>query len=187
MEWLLLVTTSKTKSQYTTELRISWNDIDFDLNFNITSLNNICGVLSYVSKKLVTLEQFLYLTFCIIVIRTYILKFDVLYNNIADDGAVAIGECLKNNNTLQELNMSYNKVSDSSISGALKIYITLKIHISHNIISDDGAVAISDCLTINNTLQELTLSWNSTATEGITKIAEAIAVNTCLHALDVSS
>ena len=57
---------------------------------------------------------------------------------------------------------------------------------SHNIISDDGAVAFSKCLTVNNTLRELSLSWNSTTTEEITKIAEAIAVNTGLHTLDVS-
>ena len=52
---------------------------------------------------------------------------------------------------------------------------------------DDAAVAISEYLTINNALQELSLSWNSTTTEGITKIAEAIAVNTGLHTLDLSS
>ena len=107
LDGLLLVATSKTKSHYTTELRISWNDIDIDLNVNVTSLN-MCGVHSYVSKKIsntgaILVSNFLY---C----NNYILKFDVSYNNISDDGAVAISECLKNNNTLQELNMSHNKV-----------------------------------------------------------------------------
>ena len=37
------------------------------------------------------------------------------------------------------------------------------------------------------TLQELSLSWNSTTTEGITKIAKALTVNTGLRTLDLSS
>ena len=34
-------------------------------------------------------------------------KFDISHNDVSDDGAIAISECLSVNNTLQELNMSY--------------------------------------------------------------------------------
>ena len=122
--------------------------------------------------------------------NTNILKLDISYNDISDDGAVAISECLKNNNTLQELNMSHNKISDHgiiNIGKALQINITLQIlDISHNFLSNNGAVAIGESYK-SNTLQKLSLSWNSTTTEGITKITEAIAVNTGLHTLDLSS
>ena len=40
---------------------------------------------------------------------------NISYNNLSDDGAVAISEYLKHNSTLQELKMSYNKVSDNGI------------------------------------------------------------------------
>ena len=56
-----------------------------------------------------------------------------------------------------------------------------------NRICDDGLVAICECHTKSNTSQELSLSWDSAATEGITKIAEAMAVNTGLRTLDLSS
>ena len=46
---------------------------------------------------------------------------------------------------------------------------------------------ISEYLAKNNTLQELSLSWDDTTTEGITKIAEAMVVNTGLQTLDLSS
>ena len=61
------------------------------------------------------------------------------------------------------------------------------MHISSNNICDDGVTSISECLAENNTIQELTLSWNSTITEVTTKIAEALAVNKSLHTLDLSS
>ena len=73
---------------------------------------------------------------------------------------------------------------------AIQTNNVLKIlDISSNYISDDGIVAISECLTKTITLliQKLRLSWNTSATEGITKIAKAIAINAELHTLDLSS
>ena len=90
--------------------------------------------------------------------NTTLKTIDISHNYISDDGAVAICEFLKINSTLQELNMSYNKIHRGiiEIGKALETNTTLKtIDISHNYISDDGAVAISEFLKNNSTLQEL--------------------------------
>ena len=162
------------------QLRISWNNINVDLNSNVTLLN-MCRK-RFGNTGAILVSKFLYYN---------LLKLNISYNCISDDGAVAISECLKNNNTLQKLDMSHNNISDNgiiNIGKALQVNGKLQIFdVSSNNISDDGAVAFSKCLPINNTLQELSLSWNSTTKEGITKIAEAIAVNTGLHTLDLSS
>ena len=161
------------------QLRISWNDIDLDLNSNVTSLN---------MKKLsntgaILVSKFLYYS-------TSILKFNLSHNDISDNGAVAISECLKNNNTLQELNMSHNKVSDSgiiSIYKALEMNAKLrKFNISYNNISDDGAVAISEYLKNNNTLQELNMSHNKVSDSGIISIGRALEMNAKLQIFNIS-
>ena len=107
----------------------------------------------------------------------------------ADRLVMCLSECLKEDDTLQELNMSYNKITNEGakmISEAIKVNKTLqKLNISENSISDDGAAAISDGLKCNSSLQELNISWNKITKEGIKLIAEAIKVNTTLHTLNL--
>ena len=117
---------------------------------------------------------------------------DISSNNLFDNVAVVIGECLTCNTTLKVLDISKNYITDRGIkilANAIQANATLlKLFLCSNRISDGGVVAIGKCLTINNTLQELSLSWNNNTTkEGITKFAEGIAVNTSLHILDLSS
>ena len=107
----------------------------------------------------------------------------------ADHLVMCLSECLKEDDTLQELNMSYNKITNEGakmIGEAIKVNKTLqKLCINDNSISDDGAAAISDGLKYNNSLQELDISWNKITKEGIKLIAEAIKVNTTLHTLNL--
>ena len=162
------------------ELRISWNYyiylvLDFMIQSCTMSKMNLGNTGTILISALLSGNSYTY-------------KLDISHSNISDDEAIAISECLKHNNTLQELNVSYNEVSNNGftyIGKALLINTTLQIlNISHNKISDDGAVAIGECLTKSNTLQS---SAYSTTTEEISKIAEAIVVNTGLHTLDLSS
>ena len=112
-----------------------------------------------------------------------------LYINpdISDDGAAAISDALKTNNSLQILKMSYNNITSKGaklIAEAIKVNKTLQVlDIHDNNISDDGAAAISDALKSNNSLQILTMSYNNITSEGAKSIAEAIKVNTTLHTL----
>ena len=119
---------------------------------------------------------------------------DISSNNVSDhnafdDGTVAITECLQHNETLKELDISKNNITIKIIMDSMQVNTTLvKLFIHRNRIFEDGILVISQYLAKNTTLQELSLSWDDSPTkEGITKIAKAMAVNTGLHTLDLSS
>ena len=117
----------------------------------------------------------------------------IVNNKISNSAALVISNFLKANKTIETLKLSNNTISTEAtkkIIKAIQTNTTLQILdiSSKNIHDDEGvAICISECLTKNNTLQKLSLSLNNITTEGITKIAEAIAVNTGLHTLDLSS
>ena len=107
-------------------------------------------------------------------------------------------ECLKEDDTLQELNLSLSRsqrrrIDDNitreearMIGEAIKVNKTLqKLDISNNIISDDIVAAFSDGIKCNISIQELYMSNNYITNEGAKMIAEAIKVNTTLHTLDL--
>ena len=106
-----------------------------------------------------------------------------------DHLVICLSECLKEDDTLQELNLQYKRITSKgakSIAEAIKVNKTLKkLHINNNSISDDGAAAICDSLKSNNSLQEFNMSYNNITSEGGKWIAEAIKVNTSLHTLDI--
>ena len=108
-----------------------------------------------------------------------------------------LSECLKEDNTLQDLNLSWdpmtseqNKITSDEakmIGEAIKVNKTLqKLNIYRNNISDDGATAISDGLKCNISLQELNMSYNKTTSEGAKMVGEAIKVNKTLQKLDIN-
>ena len=107
-----------------------------------------------------------------------------------------LSECLKKDNTLQELNLSQDFWTSEKITSyeakmigeAIKVNKTLqKLDINNNSISDDGAAAISDGLKCNISLQELYMSNNMITSEGAKMIAEAIKVNKTLQKLDINN
>ena len=110
--------------------------------------------------------------------------------------AAFLCDCLKEDNTLQSLKISRNKIfTDKSgrianvvmMTKAIQINTTLqKLDMSNSSISDHGAAAISDSLKINVSLQELNLAMNYNITsEGAKKIAEAIQVTKTLQTLNL--
>ena len=113
------------------------------------------------------------------------------YEYDADHLVMCFSECLKEDDTLQELNMSNNRITNEGakmIGEAIKVNKTLqKLDISNNSISDDGTAAISDGLKCNISLQELNMSRNKITNEGAKMIGEAIKVNKTLQKLDISN
>ena len=105
-------------------------------------------------------------------------------------------DCLKEDNTLQCLKLSHNKIfTDKSscianlmmIAKAIQINTKLqKVDRSRNCISDDGAAIISDTLKINESLKEVNLARNNITNEGAKKIAKAIRVTKILQKLDLN-
>ena len=116
----------------------------------------------------------------------------------ADHLVMCLSECLKEDDTLQELDLSqwgywrsenykFTNEGAKMIGEAIKVNKTLKkLYISHNSISDDGAAAISDGLKCNISLQELNMSDNKITSEGAKMIGEAIKVNKTLKKLYIS-
>ena len=109
---------------------------------------------------------------------------------MTNDQMLIFCDCLMNNSTLTELNLSSNKITDEEVvrlAEAIKVNTTLQsLDISHNTISDDGMSSISDCLKINNTLCKLNLSSNKISDKGAERLTEAIQINTTLQSLDIS-
>ena len=111
------------------------------------------------------------------------------YKYDPDHLVMCLSECLKEDNTLQELTLHDKKITSEGaekIGKAIQVNKTLqKLDISWNTISDDGAAAISDGLKNNNSIKELDLTSNNITSEGAKKIGEAIQVNATLQKLDV--
>ena len=129
---------------------------------------------------------------------------DLSYNQFSDSGIAELFCALKFNKTLRTLNISSHNIihtvanSDMTLSkstdeGVKKLIESVEVNttlqnldISHNAISDDSTLAISDCLKINSTLCKLSLSCNEITDEGAKGLAEAIKVNTTLQELNIS-
>ena len=111
----------------------------------------------------------------------------------ADHLVMCLSECLKEDNAIQELDLSWKRENykftnkgAKMIGEAIKVNKTLqKLNIRGNSISDVGAAAISDGLKSNISLQELNMSDNKITNKGAKLIAEAIKVNTTLHTLNL--
>ena len=144
----------------------------------------------------------------IIQVNTMLLKLDISYCGIPDDGALVISESYKNNTTLQELKMSLNnKVNfctsykDFNLSKKIIDYKSAQIlanllcnntkvrtlDISNCKLSGSKlAVIISNCIVKNISLQELNMSHNVIDIALANMIAEAISINKTLLKLDIS-
>ena len=104
-------------------------------------------------------------------------------------------DCLKEDNTLQELDLAWNNITNEGakkIAKAIQVTKTLrKLNLNDNQISDDGAAAISDSLKVNKSLQELKIQGRASrcvviTNKGAKYVSEAIQVNTALQKLDLS-
>ena len=84
----------------------------------------------------------------------YCFRIDLDNRSIGDAGAVALGQALHHNSTLEWLDLSNNRISDA------------------------GAVALAQALHHNSTLKELNLSGNDIDEEGTHQLVQALTVNT---------
>ena len=99
-------------------------------------------------------------------------------------------DCLKINNTLTEINLSNNNITDEgveSLAAAIKVNKTLQcLNISSNTIWSNGILALSICLKVNKALHKLNISDNYMNDCGAKYLAEAIQINLTLQELNVS-
>ena len=100
------------------------------------------------------------------------------------------------NNTLQKLNIScdgYFSCNNLSDDGAIAFSECLKtntslieLNLSGNVIKCKGARAISETLMVNNTLQKLNISYNNLFNDGGIAFCECLNTNTTLIELNLS-
>eukprot|EP00729_Bicosta_minor_P016668 gene16669-5220_t len=114
-------------------------------------------------------------------------------NKIGDDGATALAEVLKNNNTaLATLSLRSNKIGDdgaTALAEVLKNNTALAtLDLRSNKIGDDGATALAEVLKNNTALATLDLHGNKIGDDGATALAEALKNNnTALATLSLSN
>ena len=108
-------------------------------------------------------------------------------NEITIEKAKDIVEIIQANMILQNVDISYNAMSDDGIfeiSNCLKSNSTVCILILlSNKITDKGAKRLSEAIRINKTLQELNISKNQISQEGIMRIVKACTINRTLRKL----
>jgi hypothetical protein len=100
-------------------------------------------------------------------------------NAITSAGALILSEALRNNNTLEELELQHNSLSNQGVlplSNILSINSnTLKtLVLGNNKIGDEGAKSLAKMLQSNSTLNFLGLAGNEIAHEGLQSLADAI-------------
>ena len=108
-------------------------------------------------------------------------------NSITDRGATTLAEMLKENMTLQQLDISNNSIGiggATALAEMLKENRTLQqLYISNNSIGVGGATALAEMLKENRTLQQLDISNNSIGVGGATALAEMLKENRTLQQL----
>ena len=105
----------------------------------------------------------------------------VLYistNNIGPEGGVAIGEMLRVNVEMQDLNIASNEIGDAgavAIAGALRVNpVMYKLSLRLNEIHDAGAIAIAEALAVNKVLVEFYCGGNPYSKDSKQKLKDAV-------------
>ena len=120
-----------------------------------------------------------------------------LQNTQMNDFEVEIlGDCLKSNKILSELNLSSSLISNdhclplktiSTISNCLQINDTLCVlNFSNNHITDDAVKVLIEAIATNLTLQKVNLSHNIISDSGISFFNNYLKINKKLHELNLS-
>jgi hypothetical protein len=102
-------------------------------------------------------------------------------NQINCDGI----ESLFGNSSLQKLNLALNEINDADLKN-FQIGNLVKLSLSCNKISDEGAIKIAQELAYNSTLNKLSLSNNEIRDEGASALATELAKNSTLTDLSLA-
>ena len=109
-------------------------------------------------------------------------------NDIMAQEAVAISDMIT---SLEELNINHNKLDDDGavlLSNGISITKSLRVlHINNNNIGPAGCAALSGALIKNTSLEEIHMNNNSVSEDGATVIATTIAHNKTLKQLYIDN
>jgi Ran GTPase-activating protein (RanGAP) involved in mRNA processing and transport len=125
------------------------------------------------------------------IIKKQCKKLQLAHNKITSVGASIISEALKNNTTLEHLDLNGNRLCDMGILALTKTFSlnSCKVYfLSLQIIgtTDEGAKYISEMLKTNKTVRYLLLGWNEITDRGVELLADVLTrQNTTLVSLRV--
>ncbi|CAF0728003.1 unnamed protein product [Adineta steineri] len=115
------------------------------------------------------------------------------YNKITSIGLSILANGLNNTNTLQQLSLSNNNISDDGIHPLVKSLAThnhslKELHLGHNKITDEGIKYLAEMLKTNQTLTHLYLQKNDITDNGIRILADVIEkYNSTIESLSLYS
>jgi Ran GTPase-activating protein (RanGAP) involved in mRNA processing and transport len=116
------------------------------------------------------------------------------YHSITDLGSRLIAQNLNRADAMVSLNLECNRIGVAGAE-ALASYLIGQarngkpsleaLYLSHNMISDQGAIALAEAIQENKNLKCLTLKTNSVKTEGLSALSFAIQKNNTLEYLSI--
>jgi patatin-like phospholipase/acyl hydrolase/Ran GTPase-activating protein (RanGAP) involved in mRNA processing and transport len=110
-------------------------------------------------------------------------------SQLSDDQRIQWQRLLRNDSTLQQLNLVYNQIGEEgaeALAEALKINSTLQwLVLNSNQIGDAGTGTLAEALKVNRTLQQLNLNLNRIGDAGAKALAAALQVNSTLQQLEL--
>jgi hypothetical protein len=122
-----------------------------------------------------------------------VVTMDLRGNDIRRYGAEALGELMRENTTVETLNLEWNFLGDSGGSGlealcdALKTNRTLKtLDLRNNRLNSECGAALARLLIANHTLQHLDLRWNNLSVNGGLALADALIRNHYIRTIALS-
>jgi Ran GTPase-activating protein (RanGAP) involved in mRNA processing and transport len=104
------------------------------------------------------------------------------HNKITKEGAFKLAEALKNNTSLEKLNLGYNNIGDTGVEyivdALLKSNKTLlKLHLQSNLITEKGTEHLAKMLTMNRSIRHLGLDYNIIGDRGVQLLSLALGSN----------
>jgi len=108
--------------------------------------------------------------------------------DFGDEGAIELAKAIERNKNLTNLSISHNKISNQgaiAISNAIKNSKITWLVLCFNDLRDIGACAIADSLNCNAQIRELYLGGNKIGVQGFIALAKAIKYNKTITKLDL--
>jgi Ran GTPase-activating protein (RanGAP) involved in mRNA processing and transport len=104
------------------------------------------------------------------------------HNTITQEGALKLAEALRNNTSLEKLNLGYNNIGDTGVKYLVDALLNsnktlVKLHLQSNSITEKGAGHLADMLKINRSIRHLGLDYNSISDRGVQLLSLALGSN----------
>jgi Ran GTPase-activating protein (RanGAP) involved in mRNA processing and transport len=121
--------------------------------------------------------------------KTIVSAVHLSHNEIKDEGATALAQLLKTNQTLKYFSIAENMITAKGgkvIAEALKCNSTLHtLYFDHNPLGDEGMGAIAEALKKNHTLRVVNLAGTQVTGVGVESLIKGVFSNVSLCSLDL--